>query len=277
MKLVIFWIRQLVFGVWCLKLHGVSASTSQSILGKCQHLVTEAQSWTGRGLLSNEASWQWAASIPLQVSALTAKVLSNPVTQGFAHILSIFFPSPGTRREIRPLRQVQRPIPKWLIFENIGSFHSPWYLIESCLCKAPSRFAWWSQHSAAPQTAEQREQEAVRALCPRTRYLVTGLCLWLALFGGHVAPPSARAVMSQTYNKCWRDSGEGAWAEVCLAVSLLSGRIPGPTHCFVSVDTHTCPGAYTHQKSLFPSSSTECWVIQGGNMHFLLLRLSSPS
>lgn len=188
MKLVIFWIRQLVFGVWCLKLHGVSASTSQSILGKCQHLVIEAQSWTGRGLLSNEASWQWAASIPLQVSALTAKVLSNPVTQGFAHILSIFFPSPGTRREIRPLRQVQRPIPKWLIFENIGSFHSPWYLIESCLCKAPSRFAWWSQHSAAPQTAEQREQEAVRALCPRTRHLVTGLCLWLALFGGHVAP-----------------------------------------------------------------------------------------
>lgn len=36
-----------------------------------------------------------------------------------------------------------------------------------------------------------RQQEAVQAICPRMRHLAVGLCLWVGLFGSHLAPRPA--------------------------------------------------------------------------------------
>ena len=40
--------------------------------------------------------------------------------------------------------------------------------------------------------------------------------------------------------------------------------------------TYIWSGALTHQKSLFLSTITECWVLKNSNIHFLLSRLGFP-
>lgn len=151
-----------------------------------QLLRPKAELW--ECLQSNEDSWQWAASILLQVAALLPYSLStcshckgpfqtcgSGIGQHSGELPWLYCSSPHWGIEqVRPLKQLKRdsPIPKWLTFENIGLSHSPWYLIESVFANSIQISAVALALSSPADWQSKRQQEAVQAICPRTRHLV---------------------------------------------------------------------------------------------------------
>lgn len=93
---------------------------------------------------SNEPYWQWedqhSPKGSCSLATFSFHMLSLPGTPICQHADELTWLHCSFSylwiEEVRPLR----PMPEWLIFENIRLSHSPWYLIQSHLCKAPSNF-----------------------------------------------------------------------------------------------------------------------------------------
>lgn len=181
-KMFIIWIRELVFGVWCLELYDVSASTSQSILGTCQHLVTKAQTWT---LRKSSKKWGLLALGNKHSPASSCSHCKGPF-QSCDWDLPKFWELPWLYYSFPHLGN-KKANPKVTHLWKHWSFHCPWYLIESCLCKAPFRFLWWPQCSAIPQTARTKGSRRQCKPSDPEQGIYTGLYLWLRLFGSHLA------------------------------------------------------------------------------------------